>query len=711
MTVKAFYKTFDDVFGIGDGDDPPFTPAQIPGLSSWYDASDTSTITEDAAFEVSNLADKSNNDLDLQQPVKSERPLTGSQTMNGLNVIYFDGIDDCLIRDDYPLAADDMTCFMVFNPISVATNADSCIGFLNTQRFQFDSNSVSQFRADLSQSGLGAGQLRSPNDLLGQDIVFVFSFDSVADIAIMRINGVEVDTTTYTGTLPNLSTLRVAVNRAADAHLEMDLGELVVYNRALSGSEIVEVEEYLIPKWIFDPTEIDGLFLWIDPSDASTITEVANAVSQIDDKSASGFDLVQAVGARQPLTNTATINGLNALQYDGTDDNLGAAITGVNPSMTFLMVFQPITVGSAEDAAIHLDGPTADFQVVSGSTSEYLSRLETVNLGAVNFNTDVDVLGLPTILAIRFNATDTEMSLWINGEDRIIGPYNGNLDATGDIETGINLADTEFLNMNMGEMLVYNSALSDTDLNRATTYLREKWIVPVLPDDIDDLIAWYDPSETSTITEAPGGLVNNITNKAGGDDLSQDVESEKPLTGAANINGLNAITFDGISQFLLASALTSGGSDLTLFMVLKPNVPVNFILEDSAISFFATNDFQVTSTHDGKSFNPVIATKGLGANFIEWGQNIYNQNSLLTARFSSADGTISIQVNDAAQAVEKAGYNGNLSANAILQVGTDSSVQFNLGMNMGELVIYDRDLTTGEIEALQRSLISKWRIA
>ena len=55
---------------------------------------------------------------------------------------------------------------------------------------------------------------------------------------------------------------------------------------------------------------------WYDASDASTITESGGAVSQWDDKTSNGRDLVQATGSEQPTIASDTIS------FDGTDDYL-----------------------------------------------------------------------------------------------------------------------------------------------------------------------------------------------------------------------------------------------------------------------------------------------------------------------------------------------------------------------------------------------------
>ena len=68
-----------------------WTPAEITTLA-WYDATDSSTITESGG-EVSIWEDKSGNDYHATQ-AGSGKPLTGSRTLGGLNALDFDGAGD-----------------------------------------------------------------------------------------------------------------------------------------------------------------------------------------------------------------------------------------------------------------------------------------------------------------------------------------------------------------------------------------------------------------------------------------------------------------------------------------------------------------------------------------------------------------------------------------------------------------------------------------
>jgi hypothetical protein len=73
----------------------PWIPKDIQTVA-WYDAADLSTIghPEGLPNNVSTWADKSGNENDAAQGSGALQPATGTRTINGLNVLDFDGTDD-----------------------------------------------------------------------------------------------------------------------------------------------------------------------------------------------------------------------------------------------------------------------------------------------------------------------------------------------------------------------------------------------------------------------------------------------------------------------------------------------------------------------------------------------------------------------------------------------------------------------------------------
>lgn len=78
------------------------------------------------------------------------------------------------------------------------------------------------------------------------------------------------------------------------------------------------VSEPIYSDFNFSPLSLSPA-LWLDASDTTTITESGGSVSQWNDKSGNGYNFTQGTGANQPTTGIRTVNGLNAVDFDGGD--------------------------------------------------------------------------------------------------------------------------------------------------------------------------------------------------------------------------------------------------------------------------------------------------------------------------------------------------------------------------------------------------------
>ena len=72
----------------------------------------------------------------------------------------------------------------------------------------------------------------------------------------------------------------------------------------------------------WEPSQLSGLTLWLDASDASTITLNGSNVAQWDDKSGNSRNASQTTAANQPIYTTNGMNGKPVISFDGFDDEL-----------------------------------------------------------------------------------------------------------------------------------------------------------------------------------------------------------------------------------------------------------------------------------------------------------------------------------------------------------------------------------------------------
>lgn len=231
--------------------------------------------------------------------------------------------------------------------------------------------------------------------------------------------------------------------------------------------------------WI--PSNAAGLVFWIDASDAASITHVANAVSQINDKSGNANHAVQATAAAKPTLGTDATTGRGKLGFDGGDHLAVAdhATLDLTTGLTLfvacnLTAFTPygIVVGkdsTAFTAAYTLasgdPGGTTDLRMYVNSTVAKVATASTytsgrhVLAGAYDSATIRGFFDSTTALATTvYTAPATVNTTPLTVGDRAEGTYG----VTGDIY----------------EILLYNSDIGATERANALSYLRTKWATP-----------------------------------------------------------------------------------------------------------------------------------------------------------------------------------------------------------------------------------------
>lgn len=244
----------------------------------------------------------------------------------------------------------------------------------------------------------------------------------------------------------------------------------------------------------FVPSDIANLKAWYDASDTATITVSGTAVTQWNDKSANGYNLTQGTAGKRPQSGTRTQNGLNAIDYDGSDDVL-AASTAAN--WAFLnnsggsTYFMAIYTDTASDGRMLLDtcGTTTGFVgvysyvkstdavnlvVVRGVGGTVVSEQTTTQLATDNTASYWSFLSDPA------NATaSNRCKIWKNGAN----PINTNIEtaavSNSNPQYPLGLGGQSFLSESfdglMCEVIFYSGLLSDTDRGKVETYLAAKW--------------------------------------------------------------------------------------------------------------------------------------------------------------------------------------------------------------------------------------------
>lgn len=290
--------------------------------------------------------------------------------------------------------------------------------------------------------------------------------------------------------------------------VEIPDGAYFTFAKALNGPGFVNV----------------GVQLWLRADDN---------VSTVDswlDYSGNDNNATQATAANQPVAVTSSVNFNPAFDFDGTDDYLDFAtngtITGTNP-FTIASVQVRNTVGTA-DAVIAQQATTTNNMI------NYYTAANKYGI-APNGGTTVTSTGTYATANIPLLAATTRagnlFSLYNNGSADGTGtqPFNflttnlrlGNRAAT---------ADAAF-DGHINEVVVFNRALSATELRQVHSYLALKYGITMAGDYIatDGTTAYWTAANNT-------GYLNNITGIGRDDNTGLYQKQSRSVNTAANAN-------------------------------------------------------------------------------------------------------------------------------------------------------------------------------
>lgn len=230
----------------------------------------------------------------------------------------------------------------------------------------------------------------------------------------------------------------------------------------------------------FDPSTITGLQAWWDASDASTITESSGSVSQVDDKSGNSNHLTQSTGSSQPSLVSAAQNGLSVLRFDGFNDYLSHNVIASDPTeLTLICVVKSIN-GDAGNIWSHRDQASEVLQLNYSGNPDQLRFTMRPN---ASFQQHIYVnaqLNTFATFGFVFNKTSSRYFVFTNKTKGSVATNDfSNETFTSTLNTlGASYYNGSYSGNFQGdicEVVIYNTALSDTDREAVEDYLIAKW--------------------------------------------------------------------------------------------------------------------------------------------------------------------------------------------------------------------------------------------
>lgn len=226
------------------------------------------------------------------------------------------------------------------------------------------------------------------------------------------------------------------------------------------------------------PTDFSDLLGWwkADSLSLADGTAVGDTGTEWNDSSGTGNNLTQATSANRPVFKTSIFGSMPSIRFDGTNDWLGMTGSIVLNSSTEYTVLT-VSKCNATPAAY------CWFQDNAGTQQFYRgdNTCATYNTGGTPWKiSDAFGTAVTSVVSasVRRSSSDyTAVAFRENKTDRGAGGA-GNSNYTWTIKVIGNSLEN-FPNMDMAELCVWNSHLSDTDMdNLYDNYLKPRWGLP-----------------------------------------------------------------------------------------------------------------------------------------------------------------------------------------------------------------------------------------
>jgi hypothetical protein len=230
------------------------------------------------------------------------------------------------------------------------------------------------------------------------------------------------------------------------------------------------------PSASVSPTQIAGLQLWLDASAPETLFDATTGgslvaadggVARWEDKSGNGRHATQSTSGNRPTRKINQRNGLDAILFDGTNDFLSIGSITIPASHSVFQIYQRL--GGVQSFGIAGDPRYASLWFSDGVLYQ-ISNPDFTTHGTSSAST-----GYFLVSTIR-NAT-ASIELRRNGSTvSSVTTGSGVTNAVSGEWTYIgNRTAGNFHSGNLCEIIIYDTALSDTNRGLVESYLMSKW--------------------------------------------------------------------------------------------------------------------------------------------------------------------------------------------------------------------------------------------
>lgn len=733
-----------------------FDPRTIGNCILWLDAGDSNTFTFSSGSNVLTWVDKSSNVTFTQGGTASRLTRT---TYQGYPTIFFDSSDsttNAFMTGSLGLPS----AVSVLQVITVLPYNDGTWGFLwswNTGESGRvpglrSSNASPDFQPYITFLGNNGNRVSITQ---GTRYVQYVDFRNSGANTTYAINALTPTAGTLGGTNFSPSTFILGGDGPTTPTIfgRFYLSELIMFSGQLGTYQRQLVEGYLAWKWgmrtnmnqihpyyqtpivtrAFQPTDISGLFTWMDGADPATMTISGSNITQWRDKSGTGLIFSNQI-ATQAIYSSNLINGLPGVNLT----NGSGFISSTSPVKSLNLSWAGVVVvksGIANWGSIFTHGGRdLDFAVERNSISGGTTR--------IHFQTANDNVGCDITYVI--DRVDLYLGTMTNGTSRFFERIGGGTDTSSSATNSLTMSTAgsnirigrsdggEAFNSHIGEIVYYNRVITDIERQYLESYLTDKWKITGLrssniffnkrflpltpaftPNAISNCFLWLDAADPASIILGVGSNITTWRDKSGRSCNATAVNAPTYSSNTAQVN----FSRSSSQYFTLGDGtLPTGNSGYAYFMLASfagdAGIPAYTMISGGCNTVtrgtFYFGNMSGTSTR-------TIRTEW-NADGFQSGTSIYapNSNSIFSSLYNpgltSLQRTMSINgilVASNTPGGVRAQTNTN---NAIGAFSSSSGASAYLTGTISEIIVYSNALTPSQIYQVEGYLAWKWNL-
>jgi len=496
-----------------------FNPRSVAGLNFWVDATDASGSYQPDGTVITTWLDKSG---------------TGNNA-GGYGVLGTDSLGRYLtLYNGFYLSKASWaanvptTFFIVDNPVSLADNIlIGTASYGGYTSITYYNNTITLYQANLDNAGPSFVNLGTSFANLGQPVnIWCFTNEESFTAYYNKLVSGRAPAIYIPGD-------NLLIGSYDQGHVHGGkIREVLMYAGFMTESDREAITNYLFDKWMPQPTRITNLpiendaILWLDATDYKTLLNPVNApvtdgsgMFTWVDKSGFGNNMVTAstsgndydnyhppnIYSQHSLNNLPSINTINnghnfvlrtqPILMPG-DATLFIVSKSINGPQHGDVVFDvsgsgkiALEVNMYNKLSWHV-GATLNNNQFEGTTNPFIF-CGTVKKQQLTKGTYIDVSGATS----QYTVESQNFTTNVTGQNPIT---TGNIPSLASITLGLSP-------QLYGEIILYNRALSDTDINKMIAYLEKKWkIKPITADPPAQL--WLDSGDVYTVFKNGGDL-------------------------------------------------------------------------------------------------------------------------------------------------------------------------------------------------------------